>query len=50
VAALVASHHPEWSPAEIAERLAHTAADLGPPGWDPLFGYGRVDAAAAVMP
>jgi hypothetical protein len=27
-----------------------TAEDLGPAGWDPLFGHGRVDAARAVAP
>jgi len=25
-----------------------TAIDLGPPGWDPEYGWGVIDAAAAV--
>ncbi len=35
------------SPDEIRTRLRETAKDLGAPGKDDLYGYGRVDAAAA---
>jgi serine protease len=35
-------------PAAVRQRLRETATDLGPPGWDPNFGYGLVNAAAAV--
>ena len=35
------------SPDEIRARLRETARDLGDPGKDDLYGYGRVDAAAA---
>jgi len=28
--------------------MARTAVDLGAPGWDEAFGWGRIDAAAAV--
>jgi len=31
-------------------RLISTAIDLGPPGFDIDFGYGRVDAYSAVVP
>ncbi|OHB74699.1 MAG: hypothetical protein A2Z25_19010 [Planctomycetes bacterium RBG_16_55_9] len=34
----------------VRERLIATAYDLGDPGRDPVFGYGLVDAAAAVIP
>lgn len=35
-------------PAAIQTRLQTTATDLGSPGWDPHFGWGLVNAAAAV--
>ncbi|MDT7570044.1 MAG: hypothetical protein QOE05_218 [Actinomycetota bacterium] len=33
---------------EVRRRLLTTATDLGTPGRDPLYGYGEVDAAAAL--
>jgi subtilisin family serine protease len=39
---------PGRTPAEIAELLARTAVDLGPPGRDDDFGYGLVNARSAV--
>jgi serine protease len=36
------------TPEAIRNRLRDTAVDLGAPGWDPYFGYGLVNAAAAV--
>jgi serine protease len=36
------------TPSAIRSRLRDTAVDLGAPGWDPYFGYGLVNAAAAV--
>lgn len=35
-------------PQAVRERLRTTATDLGAPGWDPTYGYGLVNAAAAV--
>ena len=32
----------------ISDILLSTARDLGDPGWDPFYGYGRVDAEAAI--
>ncbi len=29
--------------------ISNTAVDLGDPGWDPAYGYGRLDALAAVQ-
>lgn len=37
-------------PANIQNRLQSTATDRGAPGWDPLYGWGLVNAAAAVGP
>ncbi len=48
VAALVKSIHPDYSPDDIKRVLQDTAEDLGDPGWDAQYGYGLVDAYAAV--
>jgi hypothetical protein len=48
VAALVVSVNSALTPEEIMDLLAGTAVDLGPAGYDTSFGYGRVDAYAAV--
>jgi serine protease len=39
---------PSPSPLEVERRLESTARDLGTPGWDPRYGYGLLDAAAAL--
>ena len=38
------------SPAAIERRLELTARDLGRPGWDTHYGWGRLDAARATDP
>jgi subtilisin family serine protease len=48
VAALVLSKNPTLSPDQVRTILRASAEDLGVPGWDPLFGYGRVNARRAV--
>jgi subtilisin family serine protease len=48
VAALVMSANPGLSSAQVESTLFKTAVDLGSTGRDIYFGYGRVDAAAAV--
>ena len=48
VAALVRSRHPEFTRQQVRQVLLATADDLGPPGWDPTFGFGRVNALRAV--
>jgi len=49
VAALVKSLAPDYyGPDEIRQVLQETAEDLGDPGWDETYGYGLVDAYAAV--
>lgn len=48
VVALMMARNPSLSGAQVEETLFKTAVDLGAAGRDPVFGYGRVDAAAAV--
>jgi subtilisin len=47
-AALALSADPTLTNAEVRSLLTATAVDLGPAGWDGGFGYGLVDAFAAV--
>ena len=49
IAALMKAANPDLTPTEIALILAETATDLGASGWDPYYGYGLVDAEAAVQ-
>lgn len=48
IAALALSVSPRLTPADVAAILQNTAEDKGAPGPDILFGYGRVNAYAAV--
>ncbi|MEW6489528.1 MAG: S8 family serine peptidase, partial [Thermodesulfobacteriota bacterium] len=49
VFALVMAANPALAPSEVEAAVFETALDLGGAGWDPYFGYGRADAAAAVL-
>ena len=49
VAALILSVKPDLSWSEVANVLQKTARDLGPKGFDNTFGYGLVNAGAAVQ-
>jgi subtilisin family serine protease len=49
VAALVLQRAPALSPDQVRTTLQGTAKDLGPVGKDPEFGFGLVDAYAAIM-
>ena len=49
VAALIMSARPDLSGAQVQSLLYSTAVDLGTTGLDPVFGYGRVNAAAAAQ-
>ena len=45
---LIYSVDPTLISTEAFDILKNSAVDLGDPGWDQLYGYGRVDAYAAV--
>jgi subtilisin family serine protease len=47
-AALVFSINPNFTPAQVQDILKQSADDQGAPGWDPSYGYGRVNLARAV--
>ena len=48
-AALLISIKPSLSATEVMDLLKQTADDLGAPGWDTSYGYGRVNAYKAVL-
>ena len=48
VAALVLAANPGMTGAQLRARLTSTAVDIGPPGVDARYGYGRVNAYNAV--
>jgi subtilisin family serine protease len=48
VAGLILSANPSLSPSQVTKILQQSADDIGAPGWDPSFGWGRVNAAKAV--
>ena len=47
-AGLLFSLDPSLTPAQVQDILRQTADDLGTPGWDLSYGYGRVNLARAV--
>lgn len=49
VAALVLGAKPGLTPDQVRQILRDTSQDLGQAGWDPMFGWGRVNALRAVM-
>jgi hypothetical protein len=49
VAALVISANPNLTGLQIQDVLKQSARDLGAPGWDSSYGWGRVDAYKAVL-
>ena len=48
VAALIRSKYPDMSAAQVINRIVSTAKDAGVPGHDPIYGYGILDADAAL--
>ena len=48
VAALIKSKHQDWTPAQIRQAMVDTATHLGDSGRNDEYGYGLVNAAAAV--
>ena len=49
VAALMISANPNLTGAQVGDLLKQSADDLGPQGWDPGYGWGRVNADKAVL-
>jgi hypothetical protein len=49
VAALVLSRNPSLSAQQLVTLLEQNSDDLGAPGYDPIFGWGRVNASRAVV-
>ena len=48
IGALVWSHRPSLTPEQVEESLFTGCVDLGPPGEDPYWGWGRIDARDSV--
>jgi subtilisin family serine protease len=48
VAAVLFGINPAFTPADVEALLRQTAADLGPAGRDPYYGWGLIDFGAAV--
>ena len=48
VAALIRSKWPEMTASQVINRIVSTAKDAGAPGKDPLYGFGILDAEAAL--
>ena len=46
--ALMMAANPKLTPTDIEAILQNTADDLGTPGWDAYYGFGRINAAEAV--
>jgi subtilisin family serine protease len=45
VAALILSRFPEMTVGQLVDTILDTAVDIGAPGYDPIFGYGRGSAS-----
>ncbi|MCE9615589.1 MAG: S8 family serine peptidase [Lentisphaerae bacterium] len=48
MAALLAAMHPGIANWELRSMIQNSCIELGAPGWDPYYGYGRLDALLAV--
>jgi len=48
VVALVMAAHPELDASNVINRIVVTARDAGAPGVDPIYGFGLINAVAAV--
>jgi hypothetical protein len=48
LAALIWGQDPSLTPDQVQQTIQNTAVDLGPAGWDPSYGWGRVDVRAAL--
>ena len=50
LAALIWSKYPGFTAQDVFEKIVLTSEDLGPTGFDPYYGYGRIDTYAALLP
>ena len=50
LALMVKKQHPTWTPGQIRQRIQESADDLGRPGRDPQYGFGRVNFRKALAP
>lgn len=48
LAALLLAKYPYFSNEDVRAAIRQSAVDLGTPGFDTSFGYGRIDASAAI--
>ncbi|MBU6429461.1 MAG: S8 family serine peptidase [Cyanobacteria bacterium REEB65] len=48
-ATLIFAQHPDYTPAEVRAKLQQSVDDLGSPGWDPDYGWGRINLAKATQ-
>jgi subtilisin family serine protease len=48
LAALIWARYPNYTAAQVRALIQNTAVDLGATGWDAQFGWGRIDARAAL--
>ncbi|MEM7126650.1 MAG: S8 family peptidase [Chloroflexota bacterium] len=48
LAGLLLSQSPQRTSTDLTELILYSATDLGELGWDPIFGFGRIDALAAL--
>lgn len=48
LAGLILSLQPELGPDEVRRIIERSAVDLGEPGWDKYYGWGRIDMAATL--
>ncbi len=48
VAALILDKNPTWTPAQVRHALESTATDKGTTGFDNIYGWGLINALAAV--
>ena len=49
LAGLMLAANPSLTPAQIQSAIQNTAVDIGSAGWDQYFGWGRINALAAVQ-
>lgn len=49
LAALIWSVRPDLANDQVAQVISQTARDLGTPGWDEFYGWGRIDAYQALL-